>query len=231
MPGFVIHLAEAIVIMESMKEKPDPVWRQEFLLGSLLPDTRLGENKAVSHFWGSGQDKYIARAPRLPLFMNKYGYRLNEAVMLGYYAHLHLDARYVRSFWPKELTFEDRDGRPQAEKDKIERVELSHSGQRIPFEDFFSSEYYYGDYTRCNHWFVEKYHIEAPEYKAMERLAMSEVEPEELKNVLGELKHLLNSGRIGDEKAMKVFDLTELDAFVRDTADAFCRDMEVFFHR
>ena len=65
----------------------------------------------------------------------------------------------------------------------------------------------------------------------MERLAMSEVEPEELKNVLGELKHLLNSGRIGDEKAMKVFDLTELDAFVRDTADAFCRDMEVFLHR
>ncbi len=98
MPGFVIHLAEAIVIMESMKKKPDDAWRQDFLLGSLLPDTRLGEHKAVSHFWGCGQEEYIARAPKLSLFLEKYRHRLDEPAILGYYAHLYLDEHYVCRF-------------------------------------------------------------------------------------------------------------------------------------
>lgn len=228
MPGFVIHLAEAIVIMESMKRKPDAAWRQEFLLGALLPDTRLGNQKAMSHFWGDEQGAYIARAPKLELFRRKYGHRLKEPAILGYYAHLYLDAHYVCGFWPQVLTFEDEDGRPQVEKDKISRVELKHSGESIPFGQFFSSEYYYGDYTRCNHWFVEKYHIIPPEYKNMESLEMTEVRPEELKDVLEELEYLFSKGKIGDEKLMKVFDLKELETFVRDTAEAFCRHIEAF---
>ena len=230
MPGFVIHLAEAIVIMESMKKKPDEAWRQDFLLGSLLPDTRLGEHKAVSHFWGCGQEEYIARAPKLSLFLEKYRHRLDEPAILGYYAHLYLDEHYVCRFWPKVLSFEDKNGCIQSKKDKITQVELKHSGEKVPFEKFFSPEYYYGDYTRCNHWFVEKFHIKPPEYRNMELLGMNEVQPEALKDVLEELEYLFSRGCIGDEKWMKVFDLAELEAFVRDTAEAFCRHMEDLMH-
>ena len=31
MPGFIIHLAEATMIMNFMKNKPDSKWRYEFL--------------------------------------------------------------------------------------------------------------------------------------------------------------------------------------------------------
>lgn len=51
MPGFIIHLTEAAMIMEHMEVQPDADWKQEFLLGNLLPDTRLGKDKAISHFW------------------------------------------------------------------------------------------------------------------------------------------------------------------------------------
>ena len=207
MPGFVIHLAEAIVIMESMEKKPDDAWRQDFLLGSLLPDTRLGEHKAVSHFWGCGQEEYIARAPKLSLFLEKYRHRLDEPAILGYYAHLYLDEHYVCRFWPKVLSFEDKNGCIQSKKDKITQVELKHSGEKVPFEKFFS-----------------------PEYRNMELLGMNEVQPEALKDVLEELEYLFSRGCIGDEKWMKVFDLAELEAFVRDTAEAFCRHMEDLMH-
>ena len=36
MPGFIIHLTEAAMIMEHMKKQPDSDWKQEFLLGNLL---------------------------------------------------------------------------------------------------------------------------------------------------------------------------------------------------
>lgn len=58
MPGFIIHLTEAAMIMEHMKKQPDSDWKQEFLLGNLLPDTRLGKDKAISHFWRGGLGKY-----------------------------------------------------------------------------------------------------------------------------------------------------------------------------
>ena len=95
MPGFIIHLTEAAMIMEHMKKQPDSDWKQEFLLGNLLPDTRLGKDKAISHFWAPEGWENIARAPKLSRFLEKYGDRLNEPVILGYYAHLYLDERYV----------------------------------------------------------------------------------------------------------------------------------------
>ena len=51
MPGFIIHLAEATMIIDYMKKKPDTKWCYEFLMGSLLPDTRLGDEKKFSHFF------------------------------------------------------------------------------------------------------------------------------------------------------------------------------------
>ena len=50
MPGFIIHLTEAAMIMEHMKKQPDSDWKQEFLLGNLLPDTRLGRIKPYPIF-------------------------------------------------------------------------------------------------------------------------------------------------------------------------------------
>ena len=221
MPGFIIHLAEASMIMNYMKKKPDTQWCYEFMMGSLLPDTRLGDEKKISHFWDEASMENIARAPKLERFLEKYGHRLNEPVLLGYYAHLFLDAHYVNDYWPAILEFRDAAGRLEPRRERIWEVILKQNGKHIPFNDFFTTENYYGDYTRSNHWLVERYHIEPPTYTLLENVGMEEVLAKDLKRVIEELDHICKSAHLGDEKEMAVFDLASLDAFVQKTAKEF----------
>lgn len=224
MPGFIIHLAEATTLLNYMKKQPDARWRQEFLLGNLLPDTRLGTEKLISHFWSPEHMGNIARAPKLERFLEKYGHRLNEPVILGYYAHLYLDEHYVDKYWPEILCFEDGSGRPEPRKAYIHQVELFEKGIKIPFDKFFTTEYYYGDYTRSNHWFVERYQIQPPEFCLLDS-RMDEVNPANLKRVLEELEDICRKGKMGDEKAMMVFELESLDGFIQRTAKSFYEQM------
>ena len=221
MPGFIIHLAEATMIMGFMEQKPDAKWQHEFLMGALLPDTRLGIEKQTSHFWADAWEENIARAPKLELFLKKYGYRLHEPVILGYYAHLYLDERYVNHYWPMILEFRDVLGHPEPRKEFIHDVRLKQNGKVIPFEEFFTVENYYGDYTRSNHWLVERYHLKTPVYSLLEHVDMDEVQAQDLKRVIDELDHICQSGHIGDERTMAVFDLNSLDDFVQRTAKEF----------
>lgn len=221
MPGFIIHLAESTIIMDFMEHKPDPKWQYEFLMGALLPDTRLGIEKRFSHFWSDVWQENIARAPKLELFLEKYGHRLHEPVVLGYYAHLYLDERYVNQYWPTILEFRDAKGCLEPRKDFIYDVKLKQSGKIIPFEEFFTVENYYGDYTRSNHWLVERYQLKTPEYSLLEHVGIEEVCAENLKRVIEELEHICKNGHMGDELTMAVFDLNSLDDFVQRTAKEF----------
>lgn len=224
MPGFIIHLVEATLLLKYMKKQPDAGWCQEFLLGNLLPDTRLGAEKMISHFWAPEHMDYIARAPKLERFLDKYGHRLDEPSILGYYSHLYLDEHYVDRYWPEILCFEDKEGHPEPRKALIDRVELREKGMKIPFDQFFTSEYYYGDYTRSNHWFVERYDIHPPKFKSL-NVGMEEVDPEKLHCVLDELACICRKGKIGDEKEMKVFEPESLDEFIQRTAKTFYEEM------
>ena len=53
MPGYVIHLAEAELILDKMRKlrQTDDAFEQAFLTGTLLPDTRL---KGEKRFYISG---------------------------------------------------------------------------------------------------------------------------------------------------------------------------------
>ena len=226
MPGFILHLAQATMLMNYMREKPSPEWTYEFLMGSLLPDTRLGAEKRISHFWDEACMDNIARAPKLERFLEKYGHRLDEPVILGYYSHLYLDERYVNDYWPTIIEFQDADGCPEPRKDYIDRVLLKQKGTYIPFEKFFTVENYYGDYTRSNHWLVERYGIVPPEYSELLNVNMEEVHTGDLKRVIEELKHIYQCGQCGDEKDMAVFELESLDAFVQKTAKEFWEHMQ-----
>ena len=221
MPGFMIHLAEAEMLMNYMKVKPDLEWRRDFLMGNLLPDTRLGADKKISHFWDEISMENIARAPKLARFLHKYGHRLDEPVVLGYYAHLYLDERYVNAYWPTILEFQDVNDQMEPRKDYIHHVLLKQKNKIIPFEEFFSVENYYGDYTRSNHWLVERYGIVPPKFSVLSDVHMDEVRVEDLQRVIEELHHIYACGHEGDEKDMRVFELESLDDFVRKTAKEF----------
>lgn len=226
MPGYVMHLAEARLILNKLKENRSSSWEQAFLLGNLLPDTRLKEGKAVSHFWNPKQLEDISRAPDLSMFLCKYGGRLNEPVILGYYAHLYLDACYVNKYWPRKLCFKNKLGMPEKKTAEIRSVEILDSHMEIPFKDFFTKEYYYGDYSRSNGWFISRYKIVPPEYMEPEGKKMDEVDFTDIKKVLDEFHLFCSDTKENRRVELKVFDLKSLDTLLHHTAAEFCSIME-----
>lgn len=173
MPGYVIHLAEAELILDKMRKlrQTDDAFEQAFLTGTLLPDTRLKGEKRFSHFWDPDKLECLALGPDLARFTNKYGQRLNEPVMLGYLAHLHLDARYVTEYWPTVMAFYGCTGEPEYRKAHIAEVEIKRLQKCVPVSQFFSIDYYYGDYTKLNGYFIHKYHLRVPKWQSIPMVA------------------------------------------------------------
>lgn len=229
MPGYVIHLAEAIQILDVIKEQTDisDDWEQRFLTGTLLPDTRLKGEKRISHFWNPEELHLLALAPDLSLFLAKYGEQLTDPLVLGYLAHLHLDACYVQNYWPTVIAFYGAEGEPEHEKKKITSVEIRRLGRRVPVDRFFSSEYYYGEYTKLNGYFIDKYSLTVPRWEQIHTALVEEVRLGDMACICHELSHLLEKCHTGDEKQIQVFELAALEDFVAETARAFvrlCRD-------
>ncbi len=221
MPGFIMHLSEATLILKELNKTNDPEWQRAFMIGNLMPDTRLGKEKHTSHFWSDDHTDYIARAPQLEKFLGKYSSRLNEPMMLGYYAHLCLDERYVNHFWPTIFGFYDKDGIEEPRAAYIHHVKMHETGEEIPFERFFTEEYYYGDYNRCNQWFIDRYKLQIPIEDKTVEIHMDEVNGEDLKRVIGPMREICAQCSRGDEANTKVFHINVLNGFIEDSADAF----------
>lgn len=225
MPGYVMHLAEAGQILDRLRQHITVSydWEQQFFTGTLLPDTRLKDEKRFSHFWNSEQLELLALAPDLSLFLKKYRERLKEPVVLGYLAHLHLDNCYVRNYWPTVIAFCGEQGEPEVQKDMITDVEMKHLHKKVPVKKFFSPEYYYGEYTKLNGYFIDKYHLAVPEWERISGFSMDEVKLQDMGRVCRELAGLLDISHVGDEKDIQIFDLECLEEFLTAAADEFVR--------
>ncbi|MDO4491634.1 MAG: hypothetical protein Q4B85_11260 [Lachnospiraceae bacterium] len=221
MPGYILHLTEATMIIKELKQEGYPCpaeWCNAFLLGNLLPDTKIKKAKITSHFWNPEDLKYQAIAPDLSLFLEKYGTKLQGPLMLGYLSHLYLDACFVNSFWDSMWEFLDGENHPEILQEKIRFVHLKQKNQWIPVSDFFSSEYYYGDYSRMNAYLLHKYKPSVPVFDPALTCPITEVHMEDLHMVLGELQHLCDTLHPGAEEQLAVFDLPSLEAFISETA-------------
>lgn len=228
MPGYVMHLTEAELIMDSIRKRmPVPFeWKQQFLTGTLLPDTRLKDEKRYSHFWDPDHLELLALAPDLSMFLKKYGDRLMDPVILGYLAHLHLDACYVLNYWPTVIDFYGSEGEPEVQKQKITSVEIHHLHRQVPVRQFFSTEYYYGEYTKLNGYFIDKYHLSVPDWRQVRNFDMDEVRLEGMAFVCQELSCLIREYHTGDEGRIQIFDLDHLEEFIAGTAETFAEQYE-----
>ena len=73
MPGYIIHLAEAKLITDSLEKMMPSIeltstWREEFYYGSLLPDAAQKGQKSNSHFWNKKDVQYVTMVPDLESF-------------------------------------------------------------------------------------------------------------------------------------------------------------------
>lgn len=226
MPGYILHLTEASLILKELKQEGyhfSEEWINAFRLGNLLPDTKRKREKITSHFWNPDSLEQQAIAPDLHLFYKKYRSEkylsdFPAPVMLGYLAHLHLDACYVNSYWDTLLEFQDEKGHPQTLQKEIRKVWLKIRKTEIPVADFFSENYYYGDYSRMNAYLLHKYQLPVPTYDPNLFCPVEEVQVSDLQDVLQELQYLCDTVKPGAEKDLTVFDLPSLEQFIQETA-------------
>lgn len=223
MPGYILHLTEASLIIKELKQEGfllSDEWTNAFLLGSLLPDTKRKKEKITSHFWNPGSLEQQAIAPDMQLFSRKYGCMLTGPVMLGYYAHLNLDACFVNTYWPSMWNFRDEKNHIETLQKNIRKVWLKKRQDMIPVTDFFSEKYYYGDYSRMNAYLLQKYRMPVPVYDPALSCPIEEVDFSDLKEVLAELQYLCDTVKPGAEKDLAVFDLASLEDFISLTAQS-----------
>ena len=222
MPGYIMHLTEAKLICSKLREAGLPVsekWEHCFQIGALLPDSKQRGEKQGSHFWNPASLDRLAIAPDLRLFHRKYGRDFTDPLMLGYRAHLQMDTAYVEEYWDKIVEFLDADGRPAVLRDQITTARIKKTGQMIPREDFFSRNYYYGDYSRSNCWLMEKYGIRLPAYDPAMTCPIEEVSIEDMRQILDELQELLLHCSLETVKDLRVFDPDSLTQFVETCAE------------
>lgn len=75
MPGYVIHLTEAKIILDILKRKSQRKgkalnqWQEDFFYGSLLPDAGGRIQKQNSHFWSEAEIGQIIMTPDIDRFL------------------------------------------------------------------------------------------------------------------------------------------------------------------
>ena len=198
-----------------------------FETGVLLPDTKRKKEKYTSHFWNDADLNKLAIAPDLGLFLAKYQGRLTEPLLMGYYAHLHLDWRFVEALWPRCFQFLDGAGRESSLWDEIRQVRILDRDITVPVNDFYSDAWYYGDYSRMNSYFQKKYCLTVPksEPAQWDRLGMDEVRVEDLEAVFSEIS-LLFAGKAGHKnEPLRVFSLDGLERFLQESAELFVKEL------
>ncbi|MDO4941814.1 MAG: hypothetical protein Q4E73_03105 [Lachnospiraceae bacterium] len=224
MPGYIMHMAEANLILNEIGKDKDEQWKRLFIAGNLLPDTKKKQEKVTSHFWAPDTLGDMAIAPDLELFLNKYRGMLHDPIVLGYYAHLYLDERFVNIYWKDMVSFYDDLGNIQKKKKDITRAEIKKNGQIVSRDQFFSGEYYYGDYSKLNRYFVDKYSIElGKNYADIAECPIDEVDERDLHQVLDELKWIMNHCDRYGEDDIKVFSKRRLCDFLENTAEDFIK--------
>ena len=70
MPGYIMHMAEANLIMSKMQRKQTAEWKRDFIAGNLLPDTKKKLAKVTSHFWDPATMDRMAISPDLSRFLH-----------------------------------------------------------------------------------------------------------------------------------------------------------------
>lgn len=225
MPGYVMHLAEERLILDKLNETL-PIsksWEQRFRTGTLLPDTKLREEKPLSHFWKQEEAALLTRLPDLNAFTGKYAADLRDPLVFGYLAHLHLDLLYLRDFWPSYIRFYNADGQEEPVREKVTSAYVLKKKQCVPIDDFFSPAWYYGEYGKLNYYFVDRYKIALPDWKHVGSCTVEEVDLNDLAMILEHVGAHLQSCRPGDDKALQIFDREAVDSFIAASADTFMK--------
>lgn len=219
MPGYILHLTAAKIVTETCAKLKE--FEEAFWLGSLMPDTV--KEKSGSHFRNPMYHGNMIEYPDLPLFLKKYAHLMEDISCQGYCFHLFTDYKYFHEYLPSIMELQNADGEPVQKRNDVVWVYHRKTGQKIRRDDFFSDQYLYGDYTKLNRYFVERFRLPLRFPVSVENPGIEEVCYEDVKVVFDQLEGYmeLSESQVQD---LKVLELEDLIAFLEHTAEEFIKE-------
>ncbi len=222
MPGFILHLTAAQMLLKRLPPHPDfpyPISSvNNFLIGNLLPDAT--KQKEASHFRDPIYREKMMVFPDLTRFTAKYASLLSDSSVLGYYFHLYIDRRFFKDFIPQVVEFYDADGKITDMREETATVLIKKSQTSIPFSKYLTEEYYYGDYTKMNTYLINRYSIPLSLDPNVTNPGITEIQYKDVQQLLDLLHRFLS---VPPEAALdlKVFPLEELLAALEQYVEEF----------
>lgn len=217
MPGFILHITTAKMLFDTYNI---PLNRDAFEVGNLIPDSV--SDKTFSHFRHPERNEKLIVYPDLQLFLNKYQQLLSDSSCLGYYYHLYIDQRYAKEYLPQVVSFYDKNGKEASNRDEISHALIKRTGEIIPIKNFFSDEYYYGDFTKLNTYLMNRYNLSICLSKDIPNPGIEEVDYANISAI----EHQLNGYLDVPENAvnqLKVFEAEHLMRFLGSIVDEFAQ--------
>lgn len=215
MPGFILHLTAAKMVLDKLDNS---INQNDFFVGNILPDTV--PDKLISHFRSPARCGQRIEYPELDSFLNKYESLLGDSSVLGYYYHLFIDRKFFLEHLPKIVTFLGKNGQEESETVKVVAARLNNTGEVIPIEQFFSEEYYYGDFTKMNTYLLERYQLPMNLDVNVKNPGIEEVDYQDVKKALEQLESYLEVPMEAVD-SLRVFDLKQLLAFLEEAAEEY----------
>ncbi len=228
MPGYVIHMAAASRVIEE-KGISISSFKDAFLLGNIIPDAMARTAKKESHFWDDETYGNLNRIPNIEDFIKKYGHRLDEPFVLGYYSHLLLDNLFVKEYWKNNFTLLDKEMKPESRYDLVRFIRLKKDNQIYEREHFLSDDMYYGDYDRMYPYIFDRYPFVKLENLDLDCISVDEIDKAQVATPLSDMIEKMN--KLYDNRAniirkdLKVFELEQIYTLVDRVVSDVCEYM------
>ena len=205
MASAIIHIAVANEINKVLKKD-----ESKYLIGSIAPDIakHIGETKVKSHFQDTDDG-----IPNLEKFLNKYGNKLDDPFILGYYVHIYTDYLWFKYFIPEVFN---------NDTSMIKKL----NGEIVKCNGKMQQQYIYNDYTNLNRQVIEEYNLnlkifynEIPVFEnGIEEIPMDKI------NLLLDKMGLIIAAT--NEHKNFIFDITNIKKFVETSVKIILSDIE-----
>lgn len=215
MPGYIVHLTAAKLWIAQRKEKYDEEWIQKFLIGNLLPDAV--ENKEMTHFRDPKTRGNNVQYPELADFLHASAGMERTPFWWGFYYHLYIDACFFQEYMPRIVTFLNEKGEEEEKISQIVKAKIHKTGLYKTRAEYFSDDYYYGDFTKMNNVLIERFGL-----KLNRKYEADLPEPWNIRAewLFSKLETFMNEAKVQNDE-LQVFDLEDLILFLKEKAEAF----------
>lgn len=180
----------------------------EFLLGSIAPDISkiTGWSRDLSHFTDEN-----TTYPDIDRFLKKYGNKIDNDFILGYFVHLFTDYLWYKYFI-RDI--------------KYEGIIIFNDGRKLKLDMESFRKYLYSDYTNMNVKLLDEYNLDLSLF--YNPLVIPNVQMDEIP--ISRLQELLDSASLIIENSKEhkdyLFDITDVKNFITFSVQLICSEIE-----